>query len=80
MVIVAIYLLHVHYDIIIAMNDRILLSNKKYFSLIPKRETSSNACLMNGASSRNFIWYKFMETTTVFIEYILNMVKIGIVE
>jgi len=28
------YLLHVYYDTIIAMNDRILLSNKKYFNLI----------------------------------------------
>jgi len=35
MEIVAMYLLHVHYDTIIAMNDRILLSNKKYFKLIP---------------------------------------------
>jgi len=37
MVIVAMYLLHVivHYDTIIAVNDRILLSNKKYFDLIP---------------------------------------------
>jgi len=41
MVIVAMYLLHVHCDTIIAMNDRILLSNKKYFNLIPLRETTS---------------------------------------
>jgi len=34
MVIVERYLLHVHCDTIIAMNDRILLSNKNYFKLI----------------------------------------------
>jgi len=35
MVVDAMYLLHVYYDTIIATNDRILLSNKEYFNLIP---------------------------------------------